>query len=216
MGTTLNQCIIIGGGGHARVVIDAMKRSGKIVPRGILDNDPALRGEVVLGVHVLGDDSLLESFRDTMSLIVAIGSLPDMTVRANKFKDLHARGFSFSTIIHPNAIVSPHASIDYGTVVLAGAIINPGACIGRNVIINSGAIIEHDCIIADHVHVAPGACLCGGITVGAAAHIGAGSVVRENLSIGEEALVGAGAAVTDSVSPCTVVVGVPAHPIDRK
>jgi sugar O-acyltransferase (sialic acid O-acetyltransferase NeuD family) len=209
--------IILGGGGHARVLIDALLLNG-ITPMGILDVDVRRVGDTLLGVPVLGNDDLLTNVarQGATHFAVGIGSVGNMRPRQQAYERGVASGLSPLAIIHPNAIISPHAEIGAGTQVLAGAIVNAGARVGVNAIINTAAIVEHDCIIEDHVHLATGAKLSGTVRVGQGAHIGAGATVLQNTIIGRYATVGLGAVVIRDVEPDTVVVGVPARPLRYK
>ncbi len=202
--------IVIGAGGHARVVLDVLRRNPDFTVSGLLD--PRLTGESVDGVEVLGGDELLDGLRrqGIGHAVIAIGSVGDASARVAAYERLRAAGFEMVVAVHPSATVAPTVRLAAGTVVMAGAVLNPGAALGENVIVNTGAIIEHDCVIGAHVHVSPGAVLCGSVRVECGAHIGAGATVREGVCIGAHAVVGAGSVVLKDVPPRAVVFGVPA------
>jgi UDP-perosamine 4-acetyltransferase len=204
------RCVILGGGGHARVVIDCLRLAGVVEPLMILDHDSNLWGTNVDDVPVMGGDEMLPQLRaeGVEYFAVGIGQGP----RARLFTAGLAAGLRPVTAIHPRAIVSSRTSIGQGSQIFAAAVVNAGASIGENVIVNTGAIIEHDCALASHVHVASGACLAGGVIVEEGAFVGAGSTIKQCLQIGAGAIVGAGAVVTKSVPPKTTVTGIPARP----
>ena len=206
-------CIVLGGGGHARVLIDSLRASELAVLYGVLDADSALWGQSLLGVTVLGGDDLLPGLiaQGVTHYAVGLGSVGNSHVRQRLFEAGRACSLKPLTVMHPSAVCSVWAEIGSGAQLFPASVVNAGAKLGENVIINSSAVIEHDCIIGAHVHVATGAKLSGGVRVGAGAHVGAGAVIRQNLSIGERAIVGAGACVVKDVAPGVVVVGVPAH-----
>ncbi len=208
-------CVVLGGGGHARIVIECMVRMGLGLPQAVLDPDPALADSRVCEVPVRGaDDQLATLIEEGVGrFFVGLGGVGDNGPRARLFESGLRAGLEPETVVAPSADVSPSVKLGVGTFVGPGAVVNAGADLGRNVIVNSGAIVEHDCHIEDHVHVASGAVLASTVKVGMAAHIGAGAVVRQGVTIGARALVGAGAVVVDSVAPGTRVVGVPARPI---
>ena len=212
------RCVILGGGGHARVVVDALRASGAAAPEAVVDADRSLWGKDVLGVPILGGDERLPELvdRGVRAFVVGVGSVGDNGPRRALFTLALKHGLRPLTVQHPAAVCSAAARVGEGSVLFAGAIVNAGAVIGRNVIVNTGAIIEHDCVLGDHVHVATGARLASTVHVGEAAHIGAGATVRQCLRIGEGAVVGAGAVVVKDVEPWTIVIGVPARAMDYR
>jgi UDP-perosamine 4-acetyltransferase len=205
--------VVLGGGGHARVVIEVMRAQGTALPYAVLDTNPALWGREALGVPIRGDDALMvELIREGVThAIVGLGSVGDNRPRRRLHALAQQYGLQLLTAIHPSAICSSSASIGRGTLVCPMAVVNAAAVVGANVILNTGAIIEHDCAIGDDAHVATGARLASGVFIGSLAHIGAGATIRQQLVIGEGAIVGAGAVVVKDVKPWTVVMGVPAH-----
>ncbi len=210
---TQPRCVMLAGGGHARVLIDSLRasRAGKL--EGILDQDRHLWKQRMQGILILGDDTLLPDLkrRGVTHFVIGLGGVGDNRPRQRLFALARTHGLLPLTVVHPTAICSPAATIGAGSVVFPGAIINAGAVLGEHVIINTGAIVEHDAQIGDHAHISSGATLCGAVRVGALAHIGAGATVRQGIRIGEGAVVGAGASVIDPVEPWTIVAGVPAH-----
>ena len=210
-------CVILGGGGHASVLIDILQESGIAVLHAILDPDRSKWGGELLGVPILGDENFLPELVDqgVSHFLVGLGATEDNEPRKGLFELGLSHQLEPLTVKAPSALCSPYARIGSGCQLFPGSIVNTRANIGQNVIVNSGAIVEHDCILGDHVHVATGARLASTVRVGAAAHIGAGATVRQLISIGEGAVVGAGAVVVKDVPPWTVVVGVPARILKR-
>ncbi len=211
----LSRCVILGGGGHARVLIDCIRESDLAEIEGVLDPDSSLHGQKILDVPVLGGDELLGGMAagGVTHFVVGLGGVGDNGPRRRLFELGCSCRLNPLTVRHPSAMVSRWASIGPGCQLLPGSIVNAGATLGKNVIVNSGAVVEHDCVIGDHVHIATGGKLASTVQVGIGAHIGAGATVRQSISIGEGAIVGAGAVVVKDVGPGVVVVGVPARPI---
>lgn len=207
------RCVILGGGGHARVLITCLQAGGHGTPYAILDPDERRWGTELLGVPIRGGDEQLAACRanGATHFIVGQGGIGDNTPRKRLFALGRAQGLTPLTVVHPSVICAPSVVIGEGTMLFPGAIINPGVVLGVNVIINTGAIVEHDCQIGDHAHIAPGAVLSGTVHVAEGAHVGVGAVVRQDIRIGAGAIVGAGAVVVRDVSPGATVKGVPAQ-----
>lgn len=206
-----------GAGGHAKVLIDALRLRGVDVVA-LTDPDTKLHGTRVNGVEVAGDDSMWSAFLadGIRHAFVAVGSVGDATRRRNLFEQACAAGFEMITVVHPAAVVARSAVLGRGVQILAGAIVNASATIGDNVIVNSGAIVEHDCVVEAHAHIATGARLASTVTVGEGAHVGIGASVRQCIHIANGAVVGAGAAVIRDVAAGETVIGVPATTLVRR
>lgn len=194
--------VLIGGSGHARVIIDCIRASGGEV-FGILD-DGIKVGTVIMGVPVLGRTADYAQYRDHLFLI-AIGN------NAIRRKIAQTLMVCWATVVHPSAVVSAYATVEEGTVVMPRAVINACAHVGHHCIVNTGAIVEHDNILEDYVHVSPNASLGGTVTVGEGTHIGIGACVRNNVSICGGCTVGAGAAVVKNIAIPGIYAGVPAR-----
>lgn len=198
--------LVIGGGGHARVVMDALRLRG-ISMLGICD--PALpRGSAgPFGVTVLGGDDAVTAFApDQVDLVNGVGSAQSTQARRLVFESFAKAGYRFAAVVHPSAIVAADVTLDEGAQIMAGAIIQSGTAVGRDAIVNTGARVDHDCRIGDHVHVAPGATLSGGVAVGAGSHIGVAAAVIQSVAIGRNCLIGAGTVVLRDVPDDTRLV----------
>ena len=203
--------VVIGSGGHAAVVADALLAAGERV-LGFTDADAHRHGSLLCGLPVLGDDAVLDTFtRADVRLANGIGGTRAEALRGSVQRRLEARGWQFTSVRHPSAVVSPFARVSPGAQLLAGCVVQPGAEIGEGCIVNTGAVIEHDVRLGEFVHVACGAVLCGNVQVGAHSHIGAASVVKQGVALGAGTVVGAGAAVVRNNSGGATLVGVPAN-----
>lgn len=196
--------ILVGGSGHARVILDCIRASGGEVA-GILD-DGLVQGTSVLGVPVLGKTAEYAAYQGH-SFVIAIGN---NAVRRRIAQSMDVR---WGTVIHPSAVVSPYAFLGAGTVVMPGAVINAGAVVGSHCIINTGAVVEHDNALGAFVHISPRAALGGTVTVGEGTHVGIGACVRNNIEICGGCTIGAGAAVVKNITEPGTYAGVPAEKI---
>jgi sugar O-acyltransferase (sialic acid O-acetyltransferase NeuD family) len=216
--TTLSPdtCLVIGAGGHAKVVLDILRSVTPPVECALLDSDTSRWGTDMMGVPILGGDDLVSELAQQGVRRFTVAMAGNIRLRARIFDRVRELGLEPYDVIHPAAVRSAWATLGSGIQMFAGSIVNPGALIGVNVILNTGIIVEHDCRLGDHVHIAVGARLCGGVQIGSQAFIGAGSVVREGITVGEGALVGAGSVVIRDVAPGAVVAGCPARPLERR
>lgn len=193
---------LIGASGHAKVILDILIESSRKVS-GFYDDNLSI--QQFKGLKSYGPVSQITPSQDLH--IISIG--------ANSIRKKIAAqvNVSFTTAIHPSAVISKSVDIGDGTVGMAGAVINADSKIGKHCILNTQCSIDHDCIIEDFVHVSPNACITGGVFVGEGAHIGAGAVVIPGLKIGAWSVVGAGSVVIRDVEPGEVVAGNPARKI---
>lgn len=201
--------VIIGAGGHAKVIADIIKKSGDEII-GFLD-DKIENGTIILeNYKVIGDLNnrfAMAVTKKDVEFIIAIGD--------NKKREeiSHSPNLKFYTLIHPSAQIGLDVRIEEGTVVMANVCINSSARIGKHCIINTGAIIEHDNIIEDYVHISPNATLGGTVKIGESTHVGIGSIVKNNITICKNCTIGAGAVVVKDILEEGTYVGVPAKKI---
>lgn len=201
--------IILGAGGHARVLVEALRRQEVAIEGCTAVAAPERLPD---GIRFLGgDEAVFARDPGTIRLVNGIGSVRNSERRGAVFEQCRERGFRFASVFHPSAVVAADVALAEGAQLMAGAIVQPGAEVRDNVIVNTGARIDHDCILEAHVHVAPGAVLSGGVHVGRGAHIGTGAVIIQGIRIGENALVAAGAVVVRDVPDHARVKGNPAR-----
>ncbi len=208
--------VVLGGGGHGKVVIDALLASEADGRVAILDERTELHGTELFGVAVLGGDELLAetASRGFTHFVCGVGGARGNLRRRQTFERGLAAGLIPQRVTHPAALLSSRSAIGGGSVALAGATVNADARIGENVILNTRSIVEHDCRVGDHAHIGPGAILSGGAIVGNSALIGAGAVLAPGVTVGESAVVAAGAVVLKNVATGERVAGVPAATLD--
>jgi len=203
-------CVIVGAGGHGRVVLDILLAARRYRPVGFLDSNPALHGRRMDGVPILGDLSAAGGLRaqNIRRAVVAIG---DNGVRRQFAAELEEAGFELINAVHPSANLARTVTLGRNVVVAAGALVCAHCQIGDSVILNTGCIVDHESMIGTASHICPGAKLAGRVTVESGAFIGIGATILQGLRIGCEAVIGAGAVVVQDVEALTTVVGVPAR-----
>jgi sugar O-acyltransferase (sialic acid O-acetyltransferase NeuD family) len=206
--------ILLGGGGHAKVVAEALEKSGtEIVAISLLAETPATF--CPLARRITDADVMPLVSVESLKLVNGLGGISDTVPRRLLYEKFRVHGVEFETVIHPSAVIASDVSIGDGAQIMAGAVIQPGVSIGANAIVNTRASIDHDCQIGDHTHIAPGVTLSGNVVVGAGAHIGTGACAIQGTRIGESSVVGAGAVVIGSVPAGEHHVGIPAARVKK-
>lgn len=207
----MEKIVLLGGGGHAKVLIDLINACGRYEIAGIVDVQLNV-GVAVSGVTVLGDDRILSELyeKGLRNACIAVGSVGDNSKRRALYEKVKNAGFLVPALIHPSAVISGKSHIREGAQIMAGAIVQTDSIIGENTIVNTGAIVEHDCTVGKHVHICPGAALSGGCLIGEGVFIGAGATVLQGIKIGSNSIVSAGAVVINDVPDNAKVIGAPA------
>lgn len=200
--------LVVGAGGHAKVVLATLYDLG-IDVEGVLDDARVSAIGEILGVPIIGPISLLSE--QPARAVLAIGSNAVRQRLAASLVEVE-----WLTLVHPRAVVHESVTLGSGTVVFAGAVLQPDTVVGRHVIVNTGATIDHDGRIVDFAHVAPGAHLSGGVTVGEGGFLGVGACAVPDITIGAWGIVGAAAAVVQDLPSNVTAVGVPAMPIKER
>lgn len=198
---------VIGAGGHAKVVVDTARSTGRFEVVGLLDDNEDRWGRQFLGARVRGAASRELASRLGIGLaVIAIGSNRARAEVAQRLDGLVA----WASLVHPTAHLAPGVRIGEGTVVFAGAIVQPSSVIGHHAILNTACSIDHDNSIGDFVHIAPGVRLAGNVRVQEGALMGIGSSVVPGCAIGAWATIGAGGVVVHDIPPGVTAKGVPA------
>lgn len=216
MSNATRPLVLLGAGGHARVLVALMRAAGYQV-LGVCD--PTLAKDGIsrwADLDVLGDDGALELLPpDRVALALGVGQQATGNLREQLYAAWRVRGYDFPVLVHPSAWISSGVILGDGVQVMAGAVIQPGCAIGENSIVNTMAGIDHDCRIGRDVHVAPGATLCGTVTVEDGAFIGAGATVIQGLRVGARAVVGAGVTLVRDLAQTATIIG-PANRLCRQ
>lgn len=202
----MGDLLILGAGGHGKVVADIAQKLNKWKQIAFLDDAHDLKK--VMGIPVIGGLGDYPIFKkDFQYAFIAIG---DNKVRLKWFKRLIQAGFIVPSLIHPFSFISKYSEIGSGSVVMGGSVINVGVKIGHACIINTSASIDHDCILKDGVHLSPGVNIGGKVNVGECTWIGIGAKVINNVNISSNVLIAAGAVIVNNIPPNVLMAGVPA------
>ena len=203
----IKQLIIIGNGGHSRVVQSIIKQTDSYQLLEIWD-DSYEEETNEAGIRYKPIQKRIEDSADLIRYFIAIG---DNFIRSKIANQLQLSTADYATIIHPRAIVDEQATVKTGSLIMANAVVQTNSIIGHHSIVNTSAVVEHDTMIGDFVHVAPNVTLTGNCHISKHVFIGAGSVLIPNSSIGEHTIIGAGSVVIRSVPSNVTAYGNPAR-----
>jgi len=192
---TPKPCIVLGVGGHAKVVLTALH---------------SRRRKVLFSADRTGESRLARHKPSSALLVNGVGGRDDTRRRREIYERHRAQGWVFASVIAASATVDRSVAVGPGAQVLTRAVVQPGAQLGENCVINTAAVIEHDCSVGAHAFVGPGAVICGGCRLGERAFVGAGAVLLPGIEVGAGAIIGAGAVVVRDVPAGGRAVGVPA------
>ncbi len=205
-------CVIIGAGGHGRVVLDIMRHEGRHEVVGFLDSNPDLHGRLMDGVEVLGPIQRLAGLKEqgVCGAIVAVGH---NGTRRSFGEQVQRLGHELVSAVHPSANIANNVSIGRGVVVAAGALVCAHCQIGDGVILNTGCLVDYETMIGTACHLCPGVKIAGRVTIESGAFVGIGATVIQHVRVGHDSVIGAGAVVLKDVPPMSTVVGLPAKEI---
>ncbi|MDF2943785.1 MAG: sugar O-acyltransferase, sialic acid O-acetyltransferase NeuD family protein [Herbinix sp.] len=203
-----DKLLIIGAGGHGRVVADIALKMNQWKQINFLDDDIKLNPFV--GIDVIGTSSEALQFVKDYNIFVAVGN---NKIREKIVFQLENAGASIPILIHPSAIIGVQVDIGAGSVIMAGTVINCCCNIGKGVIVNTGATVDHGNVIEDYVHISPGVHTAGTVEIGKYSWIGIGATISNNLKICDESIVGAGAVIISDIIIPGTYIGVPARRI---
>ena len=196
--------VVIGAGGHGKVVADNALRNGYVNIYFLDDNAVGS----CMGFSIVGKCSEIEKMNDgNTDFVIGIGNNAIRKVIAERYD------VKWATLIHPSAQIAANTSIGEGSVIMAGAVVNACATVGKHCIVNTGAIVEHDNVLENYVHISPSATLGGAVHIGEQTHVGIGSTVINNINVCDSCIIGAGATVIRDINDKGTYVGVPARKI---
>ena len=208
--------VLIGGGGHCKVVISILKKLDKFEIAGIVDNYK--EGSLISGIKIIGtDDDLRNIYKSGIHYtLITVGSIKENTKRYRLFNMARKIGYKFPVIISPEAIVDRSVKINEGTIIRPGCIIDVDSYIGKNCIVSTHTTLGHDCVIDDHCHITPGVHISGFVEVGKLSFIGVGATIIQGIKIGKNVTIGAGSVVIKDIPDNVIAVGNPAKIIRNK
>ena len=205
--------LILGAGGHGRVVLDILLADAGCEVIGFLDNNPSIQGRRIDGIPVMGTIDELESIVETSGATGVVIAIGDNGTRRGLSRRIQLAGITLVNAIHPTASIARNAMLGRGVVVAAGVVVCANCQIGDVVILNTGCIVDHQTMIGEGSHICPGVRVAGRVKVESGVFVGIGATIVPHVTLGCEAIVGAGSVVLEDVPDLATVVGVPARAI---
>jgi len=204
------EVIIVGAGGHAKIVIDILQDLNQYKILGVTSKEK--NKKEFYGLPVLGDVDVLETFyeKGVKNISIGVGGFKDNEIRTFIFEKLYKKGFKIINVIHPNAVVAKSVLLGKGVTIFAGVILNSDVRIGNNVIIATAATVDHETTVGDHSLISAGVTIGANTIIGKGTLCALGSKIISGVTIGEKVLVAAGAVVVNNISDNSKVFGVPA------
>ena len=144
------------------------------------------------------------------SLLIPMGWAGMNAVRAHRYAQGKAWGYTFATYVSSRALVWPDLQAGENCMIFEGANIQPFARVGNNCIVRSGSVVSHHVRVGDHCFIAGQATIGGSATVGERCVIGLNSTVRDGVSVARGCFVAAGAVVVADTEEHGLYMGVPA------
>ncbi len=201
-----DKLLIIGAGGHGKVVADIALKMDRWKEIAFLDDNEEFKTS--MGIEVIGKSADMYRYIKDYDIFVAIGTNEMRKIIQEK---LEIRGANIPVLIHPEAVIGREVEIGVGTVIMAGVVVNCCTTIGKGCIINTGATIDHDNVCEDYVHISPGVHTAGAVRIGKGTWLGIGSIVSNNITITSGCTIGAGAVVVRNIGKSGTYVGIPAR-----
>lgn len=209
----MKDLVIVGAGGHARIVLNIFLKNNEYNIIEIIDTYKKYENEKINGIEIKKVDTIkkyLETKKEKY-IFLAIG---DNIKRKTIYQDLKSYNFKFANCIHSSALIETNVNIGENTFIGAGSILGADVEIKDNVIINNGVIICHETVVGKHSHIAPGTNIAGRVSIGEKTFVGIGSDIVDKLKIGNNVTIGAGSVVLNDIDNNKKVAGVPARIID--
>ena len=213
----MENILILGAGGHAKVIVDIVELQSKYNLVGIIDQNLAEK-EPLLGYLLLGkEEDLAKLIKEhtIRGIIIAIGDNFIRSKAAARLKENYPE-LSFPSTIHPKTVIARDVKIEEGAVIMAGVSVNPGSTLGNFCILNTNAILDHDSSMGDFSSLAPGVTVGGDCKIGSYSAIGIGATLLHGIQVGEHSVIGAASLVNKAIPSYTVAYGLPAKEIRKR
>lgn len=208
----MKNLIILGLGGHSKVVKEIVAENKFIQTIGFLDDKflKNIKDTSSTNDNLLGPLNDINSFEIKNKYHLGFVAIGDNKLREKWLKRLLKLNYEIPNIIHSKAFVSPSANINKGTAIFANAVVQTNVNIGNGCIINTSSTIDHETRISKFTHICPGVNIAGNVMVGSNCFIGIGSSIIQNIKVGNNVTIGAGSVVLNDIPDNSKAYGIPA------
>ena len=206
-----NKLLILGSGGHGRVVADVAEKTNFFQEISFLDNtfSNSNFSKSVNSKKVIGEISKTNIEKYSSDFSHAFVGIGDNKIRNNWLKIVGTLNFEIPTIIDPSAKISKYALLEKGCFINTNVVIQCNARIKFGSILNTSCTIDHDSIIGEGTHISPGVHIAGNVNIGKFCWVGIGSQIIQNVQIGDNVTVGGGSLVLKDIPKNSKVFGSP-------
>jgi sugar O-acyltransferase (sialic acid O-acetyltransferase NeuD family) len=206
---------IIGAGGFAKealcCLIDEMASSNRNMEEiaCFMVNDVDYSEQKIMGIDVIPQSTFDPSI---YNVVIAIA---DPLSRKRVAETLPSTT-TYTTIIHPSAVISKWVEIGVGSIITAGTILTCNINIGKHAHLNLHTTVGHDCVIGDFFTTAPATNISGNCSFGNCVYFGTNAAVRQGVRIVDNVTIGMGGVVVKDITEEGVYIGNPLKKLEKK
>lgn len=185
--------IIVGGGGHAKVIAGTLLRMPEYEIIGFLDD--STERVSLLGKPKLGKIFPIPQYLESNILVLGIGHVGKTSFRNRLIAEYEEANYVFETIVAPSSVITHGVTLGKGVFISDMVTLQPEVVIGDYAIISNSVCVNHECAIGRNTHICPGVMISGNVTVGNNVLLGTGSALIHGITVGNDCIVPAGCTV---------------------
>lgn len=206
----MKNIILVGGAGHAKVVMDIIEQEGKYNIVGIFDR-PEKIGTEVYGYPVLDEEKNLPQYLQQLNIQGGIIAIGDNFIRKKVSKTINSLipDFTFVNAIHPSAQVGKNVKLGMGIVMVAGSVVNADSIVGDHCILNTNSSLGHEGVMKNFSSLSSNATIGGGGEIGECSVVALSATVLHNKKVGDHTVIGSGSLVNKDIPGEVLAYGTP-------
>jgi len=201
------EIIIFGTGKIADVIQYFMREESGLPVKAFTVDRQYITGPDFNGLPVVPFEELTNEYPpERYSIFVAVGYHDLNAIRAEKIKEVEAKGYEVISYIHPNAGVPKDLTYGKNCFIMDNVCIHPRVKLGDNVFVWSGAMIGHHSTIGNDNWFTSAANVSGNVTIGNNCFFAVNSTIAHSVTIGNEVFIGANTLVVKNVEDGKVII----------